>query len=156
MDSKNNGEQWRTLGRTLHKTHDQISRLRDVKLRKKNLTPIRVGVLSLLVEASKPVTISIIASKMARESHTVTELLMRMQKDGLVEKVRQKDTPALYHIETTEKGKKAYQDALKIDIERDLFSILSPQEQDTLIVYLEKLRGRVLDELRKHINIPSE
>jgi len=149
MDSKNNGEQWRTLGRTLHKTHDQISRLRDVKLRKKNLTPIRVGVLSLLVEASKPVTISIIASKMA-------ELLMRMQKDGLVEKVRQKDTPALYHIETTEKGKKAYQDALKIDIERDLFSILSPQEQDTLIVYLEKLRGRVLDELRKHINIPSE
>ena len=156
MDSENKVKRQRMLGSTLHKTHDCISRLRHIELRKYNLTPIRLAVLSVIVESFKPVTMAMIASKIARELHTVTELLMRMQKDGLIKKIRQKRTAALYNIEATEKGKKSRQEAHKIDITGELFSTLSPQEQDALTIYLEKLKSRSLEELRKYINIPLE
>ena len=157
MDSENKVKRRRMLGSTLHKTHDYMSRLRHIELRKCQLTPIRLAVLSVIVESSKPVTMSLIASKIARELHTVTELLMRMQKDGLIKKVRQKRTAVLYNIEATEKGKEARQEARKVGIMMGaLFSTLSPQEQDALTIYLEKLKSRSLEELRKYINIPLE
>lgn len=156
MSSNSADEKWKTVGRMLHKTHDYISRLRDIKLRKMGLTPIRIGVLATLMESSKPVTIAGIAARIARELHTVTELLTRMQKDGLITKVRRKGMSALYVIEATDKGRQAYRQAIKIDMEKEIISALSLKEQENLGTYLEKLRLRSLAELRKHIGIPFE
>ncbi|MFC1978738.1 MarR family winged helix-turn-helix transcriptional regulator [Chloroflexota bacterium] len=156
MVGDNTSELKSILGRKLHKTHDHLSRLRDIEMRKIHLTPIRMGVLSVLIESSKPVTITLIASKIARESHTVTELLKRMEKDGLIMKIRQKRAPAIYTINATEKGKQAYQKGIKVDIAKKIMSLLSPDEQNNLGIYLEKLRIGLLEELRKRINIPLE
>jgi len=156
MNSDNAGTKMENIGRMLHRAHGYISRLRHTQLRILGLTPIRVGVLTAVMESPEPVTIAIIAAKIARQLHTITELLDRMQKDGLISKIRRKDISALYAIEATDKGRQAYYQAKHIDVDKRIISTLSPQEQENLVVYLEKLISRSLTEIRKQIGTPDE
>ena len=143
------------LGRLFHRVHEAMSRIRSIELSKIGLTSPRVGVLAYIKESDNPKTISAIASRIARELNTVTELLARMEKDGLIRKVRQKKTRQLYTIEITEKGEEYYEKAMKIDIHRKILANLSQEERSHCQAYLSKLQVLAFKELNKLIDIPK-
>ena len=145
----------RDLGRLVHSVHDVMARIRAIELHKLGLTSIRVDVLSFIKESNKLTTISAIASRIARELNTVTELLKRMEKDGFIRKVRQKRGHNLFTILLTEKGEEAYLKAMQIDTHNKILSALSQEEQDHCASGLEKLRSISFEELHKLINIPT-
>jgi len=126
-----------------------------MKLHRIGLTSVRMMVLSILKQASEPVTIAMVAGGIARELNTVTELLKRMEQDGLIKKVRQKGKPNLYTIELTEKGEEAYSRAVELDAHYNILASLTQEEQGNLAGYLNKIRSKSLEELHELINFPS-
>ncbi len=118
-----------------------------MKLGRIGLTSVRMMVLTILKQASEPVTIAMVAETVARELNTVCELLQRMEQDGLIKKVRQRMAPKLYTIELTEKGEVAYSRAVELDTHYNILATLTQEEQGNLEVYLKKIRSKSLEEL---------
>jgi len=145
----------RYLGELLHRVNDIMGRVRSIELSRIGLTSIRVGVLSIIKETTDSTSIQTIAEGIARELNTVTELLKRMEKDGLIRKIRQRKGPKLFVIKLTEKGEEAYLKATKLDTLSKILANLSQEEQDHCQLVLEKLGSISLEELHKLINIPT-
>ena len=155
MDNDSTKERIRTLEKLCQQTHDYLNRVGSMKLHRIGLTSVRMMVLSILKQASEPVTIAMVAGGIARELNTVTELLKRMEQDGLIKKVRQKGKPNLYTIELTEKGEEAYSRAVELDAHYNILASLTQEEQGNLAGYLNKIRSKSLEELHELINFPS-
>ena len=155
MDNDNTKEQIRTLEKLCQQTHDYLNRVGSIKLGRIGLTSVRMMVLSILNQASEPVTIAMVAGGIAREQNTVTELLKRMEQDGLIKKVRQQGKPNLYTIELTKKGEEAYSRAVELHAHYKILASLTQEERGNLGVYLKKIRSKSLEELHQLINFPS-
>jgi len=155
MNYDNTKEQIQTLEKLCQQNHDYLNKVGSIKLGRIGLTSVRMMVLSILKQTSGPVIIAMVAGSIARELNTVTELLKRMEQDGLIKKVRQKRTRNLYTIELREKGEEAYSKAAELDTHYEILATLTQVERDNLAVYLKKIRSKSLEELHELINIPS-
>jgi DNA-binding MarR family transcriptional regulator len=83
-----------------------------------------------------------------RKPHTVTELLKRMEKEGLVTRTKDLERKNMVRISITEKGRQAYQKSTERKSIHKLMSSLSQEERQPLMASLVKLRGKALKELR--------
>ena len=87
-----------------------------------------------------------IARNLFRELHSVTELLKRMEKDGLIE--RQKGTGrSRVEVRLTEAGLDVFHQSLHSETDRRIFSVLTKKERECLASCLWKLRSRALEDL---------
>jgi DNA-binding MarR family transcriptional regulator len=88
----------------------------------------------------------VIARNLFRALHSVTEMLKRMEKDGLVE--RHKGTGrSKIEVSITQKGREAFEQSQHNDTDERIFSALTKQERERLSLYLWKLRSRALQDL---------
>jgi len=148
-------EKVRHLGRLINRVHNYLARIRTIELNRFGLTPTRVGVVTFIKETAEPATIPAIAARVARELNTVTELLKRMEKDGLIRKVRKRMGRKIFTVELTEKGEAAYLKATQINILYKVLSSLSQEERERCEFCLEKLKSISLEELCKLTDIPT-
>jgi len=87
-----------------------------------------------------------IARDLFRELHSVTELLKRMEKDGLV--VRKKGSGrSKVEVQLTEKGLEIFNQSLHNETDKRIFSILTPGERQQFASLIWKLRTKVLEDL---------
>ena len=87
-----------------------------------------------------------IARNLFRELHSVTELLKRMENDGLI--TRGKGTGrSKIEVKLTEKGLDVFNQSLYNETDKRIFSVLTKQEREHLASCLWKLRSRALDDL---------
>lgn len=87
-----------------------------------------------------------IARSLFRELHSVTEMLKRMEKDGLI--VRREGTGrSKVQVALTEKGLDVLYQSLSSRTDERIFSVLTPEERAQLTSYLWKLRSKVLQDL---------
>lgn len=84
-------------------------------LEKINLTYTQYLVMMILWEKS-PVCVSEISKRLILESNTVTPLLQRMEKDGLIEREKSKDDSRRTIIFLTKKGKEMEEQAKEIPL----------------------------------------
>lgn len=112
---------------------------------------INVGEASVLYYASKlgrratPAEISRHLSKM---SHGVSVLISRMERKGLVKKVKDLDKKNLIRVQLTDKGRQAHQQASKREAIKSIMSSLPEGDFVQLISFLEKLRNTAFDRIR--------
>ena len=87
-----------------------------------------------------------IARNLFRELHSVTELLKRMEKDGLISR---HSSPGRSRVEArlTEKGLDVFNQSLQNDTDSRIFSALSEEERESLASCLWKLRSKALQDL---------
>ena len=126
-----------------------ILRARNKELRPLGISSMQSAVLRRMVIKKAPMTITEISESLLREPHSVSYLLNRMERKGLVEIIRDPQGKKQITAAITEKGEKAYQDGNKLYVVGSTFSSLSPKERGNLKSYLKKLRQRLFHDITK-------
>lgn len=152
--TRTNAEQDRQLWGLLNQTHHAIWRARERELDEIGLSAIQAGVLFFVSTSEEPVTPAVLSRSLHREPHTISGLLTRMEKQGLVKRVKDLKRKNQVRIALTSKGRKAYEQQNKTGVISVILAPLSAAERTNLGGYLEKLRNTALRELRARIPLP--
>ncbi len=130
---------------------DGMLRARENELRPFGITAVQIGVmyvLRILVKSGRPPTPSEISRWAFREPHTISALLDRMERQGLVRRVRKSKVKRQVLVELTKKGEEVYrrQNQAREVISR-ILGCLSLDERKQFRIFLERLRQKSLEEL---------
>ncbi len=117
-------------------TRFTVARLRDIELTKLGITPEQAAILKILCRHGTS-TITQIADRWMRQPQSVSTLISRMAKQGLVQKVKYPKRKVI-EINVTEKGKRLH-DKLTSDSINMVFSALSQDDLQKLSQYLKLL-----------------
>jgi len=131
----------------LHQTTDVVLRARQKELDQFGISVIEVGVLVVTQAIGEKATPSEISRWIFREPHTVSALLNRMEKRGLVRKTQDLDRKNLVRVSITEKGQQAYDKSTRRKSIHKIMSSLSEQERQQLRSCLQKLQNKAFKEL---------
>jgi DNA-binding MarR family transcriptional regulator len=118
---------------------------------------IQGAVLYFVKNAKEPVIPAHISRWLFREPHTVSQLLMRMERQGLIKRTKDLDHKNQLRITLTEKGEKAYQKQIEMRVISEILSSISPEECDKLGANLKIMRDeaiRVLDSRTRELPFP--
>ena len=122
----------------LDNAHFAVSRARILELSQYNLTKEQAQVLYILLNSGGSATQTQISDFTMRQHHSVSTLVNRMNKDGLVNKDKD-PTGKGFRIYITKKGRDRYRKVTGESMEM-IFSSLSPDEIQQLTRYLEQLQ----------------
>jgi len=133
----------------LHQATNLIVRAEDAVFSKADLTSQQHAVLLAIKYIEGPVTPSVIAHWLDRNTNTITTLVDRMEKDGLVERVRDLRDRRSIRLVMTDKSKQILDKATMVGwrLIEDILGSLSEEELRELIRLLETVRGRTYDHL---------
>ena len=124
-----------------------IIRAREKELSQYGLTYMQAAVLFTIQAVGDKTTPAEISRRLFREPHSVSGLVSRMEKAGLVKKDKDLDRKNLIRVTMTDKGKEGYTQSTKRDSIRRIMSSLSKEERKLLKSYLKTLQKKALAEL---------
>jgi MarR family transcriptional regulator, organic hydroperoxide resistance regulator len=143
-------ELWTLLNQAQH----AAIRASETELRQLGVPQMHAEVLMIVKSEDRPVTPAEISRSLFREPHTISGLLTRMEKQGLVKRVRDLQRRNMVRISITDKGDRAYRKLAEVSAIHSIMSTLSSREQEGLKDTLMKLRRRALEELRMRQPLP--
>jgi len=128
-----------------------VERAREVELSRVNISLIQAMVLYALKISPEPLTPSKLARMLCREPHSMSALIDRMEKQGLVEKKHDLSPKNLVRVVVTAKGDEAFQRQRSVNAVTNITSRLTKEERETLGSCADKLRlwaGELLREMQ--------
>ncbi len=131
----------------LHQVTDIIFYAREQELKEHDLPGMQAEVLFAIKAIGDKATPAEIARWLFRRPHSVSGILDRMDKAGLVRKSKDLDRKNLVRISLTEKGEKAFTQALKRASIHKIISALNDDQKKQLQSLLDILRSKGLKEL---------
>lgn len=116
----------------------------EAALDAKGLSIAKFGVLKELGEETEPLPLGQLAERLACVKSNVTQLVDRLEVDGLVRRVPDSEDRRSTRAEITEEGKRRYETGLKVqlELEQELLNGLSADEQSQLATILGKLASK--------------
>lgn len=105
------------------------------------------GVLLTILRLGEKATPSAISRDLFLEPHSVSELLKRMEKEGLIKRTKDSKRRNLVHVELTEKGYDAHLESSERESTNAIMSVLTYEEQLELWCLLAKLRASAIEYL---------
>ena len=135
------------LWRLISQTTNAIRKARERELIKFDLTRTMAAILMISEATGGQVTPYKIASWLIREPHSISNLLVRMEKAGLIEKKKQPGKKKAVHIQITDKGRQAYLEAIKLESVRKILSAVSKYQRQYLIPILRTMRDEALSQV---------
>ena len=130
-----------------------LGRARHLMLnaRQKEVAPFQISprqayILFILHSLGHKATLTELANYSDRGINTLSMQMTRMEKDGLVKKVREIPKSTLLRFELTEKGLDIYIKTNKLKADKAIMSALSEEERQTLISMLK----RIIDKAEKY------
>jgi DNA-binding MarR family transcriptional regulator len=137
---------------------DAILRARERDYARFGISNERRAVLYIIQNNGGRATPVEIARDLFRELHSVTEMLKRMENDGLIKRYKGSGRSKV-EVELTEKGIDIFDQSLHNETDKRIFSVLTLKERERLASYLWKLRRKVLQDLgipEWHLNFPLD
>ena len=128
-------------------TNDSIVKCAETAFTKVKLTPQQFYVLAAIKNIGDPVLPTDVAKWLDRNTNTITLIIDRMEKDGLVSRVRDlKDRRAL-RLLVSPRGQKLYEQAVRPsrELPRIILSALAVDELKTLNNLLGKIRSKTFE-----------
>lgn len=122
-------------------------KLRERELYQYGITPEQVGILHCIQVISEEATPAKISRYTIREPHTVSAMLNRMEKKGLIKKVKDLDRKNMIRIVITDRGRQAYQQSTYRDSVHKILSHISTEKREQLRSLLETLLDKVVEEM---------
>lgn len=119
-------------------THYGIARTRLLEIAQFGLTKEQAQILYIIKTNGGSVTLGKIATYSMRQHHSISTLINRMEKVGLVKKTKLPNEKA-FRIVATPKGKAMYSKLTRESIDF-VFAVLNPEEKEQLNEYLLKLQ----------------
>lgn len=127
---------------TLHQTYDSIEKCKDDAFSVVSLPYQQFVVIGAIKHIGDTATPTGIANWLDRNRNSITLIIDRMEKDGLVKRVRDLKDRRRLRLVITAKGEEKRKQALKParEISEKLLSVLSPEELTTFTILLRKVR----------------
>jgi DNA-binding MarR family transcriptional regulator len=134
---------------SLQQTRDLLFRCEDQAVAEFGITAEQYSVLMAIEDLVEPVRATDIARWLAHKVNSVSMLVDRMVKAGLVERERDLPDRRAVRLFMTSKGKQAFEQATPAvsKLIEDLLSPLANEDKGTLISLLEALEGKALSHL---------
>jgi DNA-binding MarR family transcriptional regulator len=121
-----------------------VRRGRERELSQFGFTLIQASVLRLLRQNPPGLSLTEIANSINREQNSVSSLISRMQKKGLVEKIKNTKKSGII-IRITRKGRQQYSETLDKTFLTAVVYALSEEEQEQFQFYLQKIKVKASD-----------
>lgn len=135
---------WVLLGQT----RDIIRKSIRKELEQFNVTSRQVAVLLVIQANAGKITPAEISRQLFREPHTISAVLKRMEKQGLLTRHKDLSKKNLIRVALTEEGRNLYfQTSKQRKSIQKIFSCLSEEEVRQLSSCLEKLKRRGMKEI---------
>ena len=135
------------LARLLTITRDAIRKARQKELDQFNVHIRRASLLRAIDSLGDKATPVAIAQWLLRERHTVSELLGKIEAEGLAKKIRDLDRKNRVRVVLTAKGAKMLQQSIVRTSLHQIISCLSEEDKERLRRLLKKLRARAMKEI---------
>lgn len=146
MGKLNNKTQQQEIANEIKNVQRFFSKLVSESItRQNNITEQQITVLKIL--AKKPMQMNELGHELLVSSPTITSLIDRMEKKGIVKREDCKDRRKI-EIQLTMEGKKLYETAMEQyrDLLQKSFSVLTPEEATELLRLLKKLKKEIAHE----------
>jgi len=139
----------------IHRTRDVFANCEDKIFGKYGLTTEQFSVLVTMKYLGDSVRVTDLARGLERSTNSVSMIVDRMTKIGLVRRIRDKTDRRVVRVVMTEKGAKAVKPATVVGLEfiQKAVSPLSAEDRRTLINLLEKVKYEALKQLSPKIDI---
>jgi MarR family transcriptional regulator, organic hydroperoxide resistance regulator len=128
-------------------TRYAVFRAREKELQRYGVSPEQVSLLFVVQALGNKATPAALSRHILRQPHTVSALVDRMAKRGLVKKVKDLDRKNLVRVVITEKGKQTYELSTKRGPIHRIMGSLSEKEKKEFRSYLERLLGKARKEI---------
>jgi DNA-binding MarR family transcriptional regulator len=136
-------------------TYTSMLSARRKELESSGVSITRGWVLWALKAMEQPTTIVDMARILGRDHQTTSQLLQRMEKEGLVKR-RREPKKRLITVALTAKGEEALSRTFdKHEVIDDIMSSLTPDEQNMLRAFLERLQERALAKSAAYPPLPA-
>jgi DNA-binding MarR family transcriptional regulator len=133
-------------------TRYAIFRAREKELQRYGVSPEQVSLLFVVQALGNKATPAALSRHILRQPHTVSALVDRMARRGLVKKVKDLDRKNLVRVVITEKGQKTYELSTKRGPIHRIMGSLDAKEKKEFRAYLERL----LSKARKEIGLDRD
>jgi DNA-binding MarR family transcriptional regulator len=121
--------------------------IREQELREFNINVERSSVLTAINNLGDKASPTTISHYLQRNCNTVTSILGKMEKEGLVEISPAGNTASRYVVRLSARGKAVSQKSIRISVVYDIIGRLTPEERTKFARYLERLRETAVNEL---------
>ena len=136
-----------TLLTQLLQVADIFVKVRERELLPQNLSATSAAILFLVEAMGKDVTPAKISRMLLREPHSVSGILMRMEKQGLLKRTKNMERKNLIRITLTAKGENALKQAMKKEGVKHVLSKISEEQRRQLKQSLTALKEAGMKEL---------
>lgn len=127
-------------------TRDAISKARHIEYTRFGISTERRAILFIILNNGGRATPVEITRHLFRELHSVTEMLKRMEADGLITRTKGSGRSKV-EVTVTDKGMEIFKQSFYNEADARIFSVLSKKERECLASCLRKLRVRALEDL---------
>jgi MarR family transcriptional regulator, organic hydroperoxide resistance regulator len=128
-------------------TRYAVFRAREKELQRYGVSPEQMSLLFVVQALGNKATPAALARHIIRQPHTVSALVDRMSKRGLVKKVKDLDRKNLVRVVMTEKGKRTYELSTKRGPIHRIMSTLDADEKTEFRNSLVKLLAKARKEI---------
>jgi DNA-binding MarR family transcriptional regulator len=128
----------------LEQVRDAMAKARERELGSKAISSIQASVLTSIEAIGHETTAAKISRRLIREPHSVSGLLKRTEKQGLIKLVKDLPRRNMVRVAMTKKGEAAYKHISNRSTMREIMSALSEQEKKELGNILLRLRAKSL------------
>lgn len=120
--------------------HVYLARL-DAALEGRGLSTAKFGALRVLAGSDEPLALGQLAERLACVRSNITQLVDRLEADGLVQRVPDPEDRRSKRAAITAEGRRRFEagSRAKLEVERELLASLSPEEAEQLAAALGKL-----------------
>lgn len=129
-------------------------RARQMEVSRYGITASQASVLFVINALGDKATPAEISRWLFRQSHSVSGILNRMEKQGLVRRVKDLGKKNQVRATLTEKGREVYGNCTKRESMHRIMPSLSEEQRQQLIVCLENLRDATLKYLGEEQELP--
>jgi DNA-binding MarR family transcriptional regulator len=137
----------------LRYTADAIHRAREYELKKYKLTPEQAAALVCILSLDNNATQAELSRWLFRLPNSVTILINRMEKLGLVKKKPDSKRKNIVRLSLTRKGYEAYQHSIEFHAFHPIIDALPASKRKELWSSLEIIRAKVFEDL--HLDIKT-
>ena len=131
----------------LIRTKDVMHKAREDELRQGNISSsAEASVLFLVEDLGRTATPAEISRRLFRNSNGISTLISRMERRGLVRKVKDLDRKNQVRVELTEEGRRACKHAEELGLIHRIMYSLSKNERRQLSLLLHKVCDKACDE----------
>jgi len=143
------------LWRQLHQTHALLKRCEDQIFYEYGLTTEQFSVLVTIDYFTGPTKVTDIANWLERSTNSISMIVDRMVKAGLVRRIRDRSDRRVVHVVNTSKGENAFKPATKgsFEIIRKILLQLSYEDRSTLLSLLGTMKYEILKYLNPGVDI---